>query len=332
MGTVKTKKKYLMYVAIALAVVLLVTSGLMLLEVWETRQGRFPSTDGQNGLLTYKGQEYELRDNVEAILVLGLDKYDGTGITDGNLDGKQADFLMLLVFDNASKKCTAVHINRDTMANVNRLDISGNRLETVKKQIALAYNYTYDDSGKISCRNTADSVSNLLLGVKIKHYLSLTMDAVPKMNDLVGGVEVEVLDDFTGIDESLVKGNKVTLTGEQALHYVRTRYGLEDSSNSTRMIRQRQYINALHDKVIENLKNDADFTLKFVDTIDDYAVYDSSDFRMKEFAEKFDEYEFMGIKEIEGESKLGAEFMEFYPNEDSIKSVVVELFYQPKND
>ncbi len=332
MGTANKKKKYLVYIAILLAVVLLVTSGLMLLEVWEKSQGRFPSSDSADDVMTFDGQDYVLKDNIETFLVLGLDKYEGATSADDHLDGKQADFLMLFVFDNETKQCTAIHINRDTMANVNRLDISGNKLGTVKKQIALSYNYAYDNSGKISCRNTADSVSALLAGIKVEHYMSLTMDSVAKMNDLVGGVEVTVLDDFTGIDDTLVKGEKVTLMGEQALSYVRTRYGLEDSTNSTRMVRQRQYINALYDKISENIKAEDGFILKFVDAIDDYAVYDSTDYRMKEFAERFDEYEFKGIREIEGESKLGEEFMEFYPDEESIKSLVVELFYQPKVD
>mgnify|MGYP000585160404 FL=1 len=68
------------------------------------------------------------------------------------------------------------------------------------------------------------------------------MDAVPILNDLLGGVEVTVLDDFSGIDDTLIKGETVTLHGDHALTYVRERYGLEDSSNSTRMVRQRQYM------------------------------------------------------------------------------------------
>ena len=79
------------------------------------------------------------------------------------------------------------------------------------------------------------------------------MDAVPVFNDLVGGVEIEVLDDFTGIDDTLVKGKTVTLMDEHALHYVRTRKDLEDSSNSTRMKRQQQYINALYEKTKNSL-------------------------------------------------------------------------------
>ena len=57
------------------------------------------------------------------------------------------------------------------------------------------------------------AVSNLLFGIEINHYLSFTMDAVALVNDLVGGVQVEVLDDLTFLDPALRKGETVTLKG-----------------------------------------------------------------------------------------------------------------------
>ena len=53
---------------------------------------------------------------------------------------------------------------------------------------------------------------------------------------------------------------------------------------------------------------------------------------MQQFAEKFGAYEFLGIREMEGESKVGAEFMEFYPDEDFVWELVIDLFYRPKED
>ena len=237
MGKIKTKNKHLKYIVISLVIVFLITGAFLLLETWEENRGRFPVSITKDGVVEYEGKEYALKDNIETFLVLGLDKYKGASSSESHKSGTvQADYLMLFVFDNATKKTTAIHINRDTIANVNHLDITGNRIgEAEKKQIALAYNFTYESDGEINCRNTADSVSDLLLGIKVNHYISLTMDSVIEMNDLVGGVEVTVLDDFTGIDDTLIKGEKVTLMGEQALRYVRTRYGLEDSSNSTRI-------------------------------------------------------------------------------------------------
>lgn len=327
MGKRRSKRYYVRHVAIVLVVILLVAAALLLLKFWETKQGRYDAPGTESEKVIYQEKEYVLKDGIETFLVLGLDTYEGS---EEENNGKQADFLMLFVMDNNTKQTSAIQINRDTMANVNRLDIGGNKIDTSVKQIALAYNFIYDDSEKLSCRNTADSVSDLLLDTKVDHYISFTMDSVAIMNDLVGGVEVNVLDDFTGIDDALVKGETVTLKGEQALRYVRTRYGLEDSSNSTRMKRQRQYIDALYDKTISCINNDESFIVEMVDSMSEYVVYDSSNYRLKEFVEKFDEYEFLGIREIEGESKVGEKFMEFYPSEDSVNEIVFDLFYTVK--
>jgi parvulin-like peptidyl-prolyl isomerase len=96
------------------------------------------------------------------------------------------------------------------------------------------------------------------------------------------------------------------------------------------MARQQQYINVLYEKINANIEADDEFLVKLVETMDDYIVYDSSDQRMLNFAEKFDDYEFLGIREIEGESKLGDEFVEFYPDEESVWNIVIDMFYTPK--
>jgi len=164
--------------------------------------------------------------------------------------------------------------------------------------------------------------------VNIDHYISLTMDAVPVLNDLVGGVEVTLLEDFTDVDAAMVKGKTVTLKGEQALHYVRTRYGLEDSSNSARMERQKQYIQALYEQSMQRVSQDEEFLVEATVKLADHMVSDRSVNRLQELAEKFAAYEFKGVNSIEGELVLGEEFMEFYPNEDAIKETVVNLFYE----
>lgn len=330
MKNTRNKKRYVKYIAIALALVFFITAALLVVEIWEKRQGKFPAFSTEEGVITFQGDEYVRKENIDTFLVLGLDKYGSSSSADSHEHGVQTDFLMLLVFDNNSKKTTGIHINRDTMTKINDLGIGGVVVDSFTAQIALAYNYA-DDNDKVKCGNTKDAVEDLLCGIKVNHYLSLTMDAVPTLNDLVGGIEVTVLDDFTGIDDSLIKGEKVTLMGEQALRYVRTRQGLEDSSNHKRMARQQQYIRALYDKTISCINSDDAFLVKLMDEIDDYIVYDSSNERMHETLNKYKDYEFVGTKEIDGETKMGEEFLEFYPDEDSIWQTVVDLFYE-KNE
>lgn len=329
----RSKKKSVKLISLALMIVFLLAAAFLLLKLWENSQGQFqgPGPD-EGGTVEYQGKEYVLRDNIETFLVLGLDKYKDAAGSDSHESGTvQADFLMLFVFDHDAKTTTAIQINRDTMANVNRLDIAGNKTGIVEqKQIALAYNYAYQTEGRVNCRNTADSVSDLLLGVKVNHYLSLTMDSVVVINDLVGGVEVLVTDDFTGIDDTLIMGQRVTLMGQRALTYVRSRQGMEDSTNSTRMQRQQQYMEALFDRAMHCIEADEEFLLKAADQVSPYIEYDSTEYRLKEFAERFDSYDFQGIRQIEGQNKAGEEFMEFHPDEDSIWALVIQLFYTPK--
>lgn len=147
--------------------------------------------------------------------------------------------------------------------------------------------------------------------------------------DAVDGVELEVLDDFTGIDDTLIKGEIVSLSGEQALRYVRARKGMEDSTNISRMNRQEQFIEALFNKITSLAKSDDGFTVEFADAIDDYIVYDSTDQKMLDLLAKKDDYEFLGVRQIEGQSKAGEEYMEFYADEDAITELVIELFYLP---
>ena len=56
----------------------------------------------------------------------GLAKYDGEGSADSYNNDKQADFLMLFVIDNDTKQYTAIHVNRDTVAEIDVLGVAGN--------------------------------------------------------------------------------------------------------------------------------------------------------------------------------------------------------------
>lgn len=328
MRKTRDNKGLLKVIAFCLVVVFLFSSVLLGINIWEKHRSKYADDDSYDTSVEYNGAFYEKNENVESFLVMGLDKFDHDKDSGSYNNDYQADFLMLFVFDNLNKKYSAIHINRDTMTDINVLGVAGQKIDTVTKQIALAH--SYGNGKEVSCRNTADAVSDLLFGVQVNHYISLTMDSVPKVNNLVGGVEVTVLDDFKGVDDSLIKGQTINLNGEQALHYVRTRFGLEDSTNNTRMQRQRQYINALQTKFLQKVKDDEQFLIDASVELSDCIVSDRSVTQLQELTKKFSEYSFEGIKTIEGENKKGEKFVEFYPNEDSVESLVIDLFYLPQ--
>ena len=174
--------------------------------------------------LYYNGRWYRLLDGLETCLVLGIDKfsdYAATFVEGDLLNDLQSDVLLLMIEDKAAGSWTALQLNRDTMCEIRRLGISGEKTGTVFQQLALSH--TYGSGGKDSCRNSVKAVSRLLYDVPIDHYYAVTMDAIPVLNDLVGGVTVHVDDDLTAADPVLVQGTDVTLHGDQALHFVRAR-------------------------------------------------------------------------------------------------------------
>lgn len=274
--------------------------------------------------LEYQGKWYPYRKDLQTILIMGLDKYERPEDSWGYLNNQQADFLILLVVDTVAGKCNVLHLNRDTMTQITRLGVSGDQAGTFLGQLALAH--TYGSGGSDSCLNAVKAVSEFLCDVKIDHYLTVTMKGVELLTDYVGGVEVEILDDFTDIDPSMEQGKTMMLNGSQALAYVRTRSILQDSSNLRRMERQRQFMNALYQTVIEKKETDSDFLMKAVLKLSDTMMSDCTTGQMESLMKALESCTLQTILPLEGQAVKGEEFMEFYVDEASLKTTVISLF------
>lgn len=322
--------------AAILAVVLVLLAGMLLLQRWENTQDAPVSSSGEASsveagapvdgreITYYNGTAYAKKEDLETVLLLGVDKFEGE-TPEGYLNNQQADFLLLLVMDKENETCTPIQLNRDTMTQIQILGVTGEPAGTFTGQLALAH--TYGSGEEDSCENTVLAVENLLYGMEIDHYVSLTMDGVALLNDLVGGVTVEVLDDFSGIDDSLVQGETVTLQGQQALTYVRSRGGLEDSSNLHRMERQRQYLSALQQQLKQASQQDSGFTLDALLQLNEYMVSDCTVNQLSDLGDSMAAYEIEDIRTTEGDAQVGEEYMEFTVDEDALQQLVLEVFY-----
>ncbi|MDD3228835.1 MAG: LCP family protein [Oscillospiraceae bacterium] len=263
----RINKRVIRITLVFIAIVILGSSLFYLLSRWEASRAsisgdseQYPDSGRQ--VLYYKGETYALREDLETVLFIGVDKYEADTGTDSYNNTQQADFIMLVIIDHTNKTYTALQLNRDTMTDITMLGVRGENTGVFTGQLALAH--TYGSGGRDSCRNTVEAVSNYLYGIDIDHYVALTMDAIPIINDLAGGVQVEMLADFSAFDSAMSKGTVVTLHGEQALTYVRTRKGLDDSTNLSRMLRQQQYLNALSKNVQVCLEGDDTFLVNVV--------------------------------------------------------------------
>lgn len=314
-----------------LAVLAALFAGILLpLHAWEKNEGRDTanrSTAAEEDLVYYRDKWYRPKKGLETVLIIGVDQATQDSPLHREAKYEQSDFLLLLVAGKRNENCTAVHINRDTLVRIRVLDdVTNELLGTVTAQLALAH--TYGNNPEACCRNTVDSVSDLLYGIPIDGYFSLTMDGVVRLNDLVGGVTLEVMDDLTAVDGELAQGKTVTLWGLQALEYVQARRGLEDPSNLRRMERQRQYLEALQEQLLSCAAEDEDFAASALLELNEYLVSDYSVERMSDLLERVENCGVTEYRTLEGEAVRNGTYMEYHVDEDAVREMVMEIFYE----
>ena len=323
--------------ALILVLILACVSGILFaVQIWESHQRQQamlrqeeidePARRRREGWIEKDGQWYAPKSGLETMLVIGVDKTEPLEDSGSYNNNSQADFLLLAVTDHRDKTMTALHLNRDSMTQIPVLGVTGQPAGTITGQLALAH--TYGSGLDDSFRNTVKAVSTLLGGITIHNYIGMSMGAVPLINDLLGGVTLTVLDDFSHLDAEMVQGAQCTLTGEQALSYLRIRKGLEDSSNVRRMQRQQQYIQAL----LEQLHRQGAQSLPSLEQLGALSGYLMTDFQLSELQQlsrqQKEPYRFLGVQQIAGEAKQGEEYMEFYPDAQALQRQVLNLFYE----
>lgn len=277
----------------------------------------------REGWINTDGVWYKPNENIDTYLLIGADSTEplkDSGSYDNTI---QSDFLVVTIVNNEDNSVILYQINRDTMSEIPVLGVTGQYAGTITAQLALAH--TYGNGLEKSCENTVDAVETFLGGVEIDHYISLNMGGIPYINDMVGGVEVTVADDFTGIDDTLIAGETVVLYGQHALNYLRVRKGLEDSSNISRMNRHRAYLSGLFKK-FEKIKN-IDVSSEQINTINKYVLSDCTVNQLNTLLINLSDYELKDYVFVSGQAKKGTEFIEFYADEDALKQQVIDLFY-----
>lgn len=324
-------------VAGLLTALALFLAGALALFLWE--EGSFPTqTDGDlstelgdsGALILYQGIWYAPRSDVETVLVLGLDRSERAGIgMTGNY--AQSDLMLLLEIDRTNEQCRVIHLNRDTMAEIQDFDDYGRPAGTYTAQLTLAYAHAqaYTRNDTTACLSAVKAVSELLYGVKIDHYITLTMDGLMELNDLAGGVEVEIKDDFSAADPTLVQGERVTLLGEHALNYVRARWYVGDSTNLERMERQKEYLLALEEKLSVLADQDDEFIMSSLLSVNDYMNSDCTIQQLSALAEDIRAYPIERYVSPEGEAEQVGDVMGFYVDENDLQRLVIEDFYTP---
>ena len=235
----KHVRKLVFFAVILILVLMMLYSGLQILESTVLHSGQGTENKFVSKTITRDGVDYFPRQDITTVLVMGIDRYGPVEDSGFYTNIGAADMNMVLIFDEVNEVCTILHLNRDTMLEMPVLGIGGKQAGTFYGQLALAH--TYGTGLSDSCVNTREAVSDFLYGIEIDYYVAMHMDAISILNDAAGGVTVNVTEDFSQVDPAIGMG-RVTLMGEQAINFVRTRKDVGDQLNLSRIERQQEYL------------------------------------------------------------------------------------------
>ena len=281
----------------------------------------------QDGWIGYQDKIYEYNDDIMTFLIMGIDKKDKLETVENGGQKGQADAVFLVVMNPHNKKVDLIAVNRDTMADVEVYGQSGAYSGTVKAQIALQH--AYGDGKDKSARLMEKAVSALLYQLPIHGYLAVNMDGIPTINDIIGGVEVECLQDLTAADPALSAGDTVRLEGETAFWYVKYRDTDVFESNRHRLERQAQYLQGFIEQARAAFKKDVTLPLTLFQKLSPYMTTDIKADEVTYLATTAASYAFSGeIHMLEGETRMGEVYEEFYPDEDALHQLVIDIFYE----
>lgn len=285
--------------------------------------GPAPVIKDSGKVVTYKGTTYNYNSNIVSFAFIGIDK-ETMGLEDGIVGtAGQSDTIAVLAYDVSTGKSKIIVIPRETMVDVSTFDINGGYVDIKKMQICLAY--AYGDGKKTSCENAMSSISRLLFGMQINHYISLDLDGIAAVNDAVGGVDVTCLETIGQFKE----GERITLLGEAANCYVRDRRKDIVDADTARRARQKQYIEAFVSKTMEMIKKDFTLVPRLWSKASDYMVTDLTlnDATYLASVALSRSFALGDFTTVPGSYAMGEIYAEYTADNDALFELVLDTFY-----
>lgn len=304
------------------------TSGRMKME--QRRKDEMTADNGyiyDPDAIKLNGKTYRYNEDLTTFVFMGVDsdkEFEGQPGKEDMTSVGQADVILVLVLDEKSERVSIISVDRNTMSYFESYDGEGKLIGTSRAQLALSY--SYGDGAHESCELTRIAVSDFLYEVPIHAYYSMKYKAIGELNDAVGGVSVKIKDDLTSVDEALVPGETVKLTGELAEKFLTARGGVGNETNEERLERQKEYLLSFIDAAIAALKKDWSLPADLYGRIKDNCCTDLSVGELVYLAELATRVD-ISYHSIEGETDRSGSFEEFNADEDALWRLILDIFY-----
>lgn len=247
---VRRRRRRLRYAACTAAFLVLAAGGTGWIAYEKLDGNITEDTDAAAELAKYeKERPTVLVDGAQNILLIGSDSRAGKNRKYGRNDGTQrSDTTILLHVAADRKSAVAVSFPRDLMVNVPGCTAQGGSGKQVPPRFAM-FNSAFEAGGSACTIRTVEK----LTGIRVDHHMVIDFDGFKDMVNAVDGVQVCLDKPIDDPDAHLkLSAGRHTLTGEQALGYVRARKSLGNGSDTDRMDRQQRFLGALVDKVQSN--------------------------------------------------------------------------------
>jgi len=179
------------------------------------------------------------------ILVMGDDSRDckGCGLDQESGGGSDTTILFHLSADRQS--AYGISIPRDSL--VDRPDCIDEDGETIPGGSGAMWNAAYSYGGAACTMKQFES----LTGIRLTNYIVVDFGSFKSMVDAIDGVEVCIPEDIDDDDHNIhLEAGTRTLTGNEALSYVRLRYRVGDGSDIGRIKRQQAFIASMVSRVV----------------------------------------------------------------------------------
>ena len=179
------------------------------------------------------------------ILLVGSDTRKGQGKGYGNETSTLADVMILLHVSEDRKSATAVSFPRDLMVPWPACPSTSGGPGYLPQALG-QLNATIANGGPGCTLMTIEQ----LTGLTIPYLAMIEFNGVIEMSNAIGGVDVcvakEINDPYT---QTYLKPGKYTLQGKAALQFLRTRHGVGDGSDLSRISNQQVFLTSLVRKI-----------------------------------------------------------------------------------
>lgn len=301
----------------------------------ETEAAMEEEAQWQDGWVRYKDKTYAYNEDIMTFLFMGIDKNDDVEEVAEGTSGGQADALFLLVLNPHDKSIKVIGINRNTMTDVDLYNEDGAYMTTITAQIAVQHGF--GNGMEESCEYQQDAVKKLFYNLPIHGYCAINMSAVIPLTDMLGGIELEAIEDVrSSFPEDagayvVRSGEQARLDGRQGYSYVRYRDINIAGSSDMRLKRQKQFLEEVIGSVKTETKKDISIPVKLYNAVESQMVTNVTIDEVTYLASiaidySFDKEQFYFLK---GETVQGEKFEEYYIDEDALYEMILDIFYEP---